>query len=384
MAEPSSAEVRMTVNNVELPKVYQRSQINRMLSSQEQKGIRPTGLVSDFDNSYFRPDGVADTKKLAAITAEYDIPTTIVTGNDLATITKKMDDNGLRKPEVLITAVGTEIYVLQKDGIGIETYIKDDEYQKKMEDAQFDRKGCVTGLQKTILAWRDDITQKAHALDFQKPEIEAAFQKGEAANVQDYKVSCYFMAENDQDRGFVELEIKKQFPHLEILVCEEIGHNSKIKAGDPKKYCVDILPIPKGLEHGGKAGAVDYLQKTIGLERAFNVGDSGNDIQMLHSTALGEGIIVGGAKPELRDTVTDAVNFTPIGETGFVKGPTGKKFFEASSTGTQAAGSIIEAAIRRLRVTLRFEREPRMRDYIREIIEKLQTPIAPLQQPINT
>lgn len=382
MAEPFSAEVRTSIKGVELPKVYQKSEINRMLGAQEQKGIRPTGLVSDFDNSYFRPDGVADTKKLAAITAEYDIPTTIVTGNDLATITKKMDDNGLRKPEVLITAVGTEIYVLQKDGIGREIYAKDDEYQKKMEEAQFDRKGCVVGLQKTILDWRDDITKKAHSLDFQKPEVEVAFQKGETVDVQDYKVSCYFMAENDQDRGFVELEIKKQFPHLEILICEEIGHNSKIKAGEPKKYCIDMLPIPKGLDHGGKAGAVDYLQKTIGLERAFNVGDSGNDIQMLHSTALGEGIIVGGAKPELRDTVADVANFTPIGNTGFVKGPTGKKFFEASSTGTQAAGSIIDAAIRRLRVTLRFETEPKMRDYIREIIGKLQAPTQPSLQAV--
>ncbi|MFZ2206954.1 MAG: HAD family hydrolase [Microgenomates group bacterium] len=382
MAEPFSAEVRTSIKGVELPKVYQKSEINRMLGAQEQKGIRPTGLVSDFDNSYFRSDGVADTKKLAAITAEYDIPTTIVTGNDLATITKKMDDNGLRKPEVLITAVGTEIYVLQKDGIGREIYAKDDEYQKKMEEAQFDRKGCVVGLQKTILDWRDDITKKAHSLDFQKPEVEVAFQKGETVDVQDYKVSCYFMAENDQDRGFVELEIKKQFPHLEILICEEIGHNSKIKAGEPKKYCIDMLPIPKGLDHGGKAGAVDYLQKTIGLERAFNVGDSGNDIQMLHSTALGEGIIVGGAKPELRDTVADVANFTPIGNTGFVKGPTGKKFFEASSTGTQAAGSIIDAAIRRLRVTLRFETEPKMRDYIREIIGKLQAPTQPSLQAV--
>ena len=60
---------------------------------------------------------------------------------------------------------------------------------------------------------------------------------------------------------------------------------------------LDILP-----QQGNKGAAVAFLQQKLGMggDRTVVCGDSGNDLSMFQQTHA-KGIIVGNAKPELRD-----------------------------------------------------------------------------------
>lgn len=64
---------------------------------------------------------------------------------------------------------------------------------------------------------------------------------------------------------------------------------------------LDILP-----QRGNKGAAVAFLQRQVGMsgDRTVVCGDSGNDIAMFEA-ATAKGIIVGNAKPELREWHTN-------------------------------------------------------------------------------
>ena len=339
---------------------YQNSQINKMKKIQQEKGIIFTTLISDFDNSYFRKDKPEETKKLEKITEKYSIPTIIVTGIGGQKLMEIIEKEGLRKPEIIVGAVGTEIFVLQQDG----TYLKDEKFDDQLKKVKFDR----LAIAKEALSL---IENSEYQLNFQHPDIEKDFIEGKIPPDQPYKLSFYFMGD-DNNRDKVEAIVRQKFPDLEVVVCEEVHHNSQIKPGEPKKYNIDLLPKLSETDYGGKAGAVNYLQKILEIKRGFRVGDSGNDERMLKDIAIGEGVIVGGATKELTDRIGKSA--TPIGETGFKRvggGREGRRYFNDES-GREGAGSIIEATIRRLQVTRRFEENPNLRRLIEDALYDLK------------
>ncbi len=353
--------------------VFHGSEIDRMLKEQTGKGWKTSALLSDFDNSYFNPISIADTQRIAEVAKEFNIPTIIVTGNDKEGLIRKMAENGIRMPEVIISAAGTEVWFLETDSNGVQIYAKDEEYDRKISGAGVNRLHTVETAKKLIQTWQEDPQLKSAQLAFQHPEVESAFAKGEPADIQPHKVSFYFFGDSSI-RAHVQEEMKRKFPHLEVLICEEIGHNATIATDDPKKYCIDLLPKPVGITHGGKAGATEYIQNELGIRRSLKVGDSGNDIGMLRDGGVGEGVIVGNAKPELSEQLlTDA---TPLRESGFVKvvdGEGNKHRYIQMNDGTESAGSIRGALVRRLKLTLQFEGNPEFRETLKKMIEALES-----------
>jgi hydroxymethylpyrimidine pyrophosphatase-like HAD family hydrolase len=356
-------------SSVEKPSVYDHSVIQRMKEVQLSKKWPFSALISDFDNSYFNTNSADKTRALAAIAERHNIPTIIVTGNDAQTLIKKIDENNLRRPEIIIGAVGTEIWVLNNDG----EYVKDEKFDQKLEDIDYDRKAQATHAQTIINEWHTKGSpMEAVNFDFQHPDKEKDFIDGNAPPEQKYKLSFYFYADDEEtdpnspnQRDLVEAQIRASLPGVQISTCEEIGYNSTRTTG-PKKFCVDALPIMP------KAGAVNEVVQQLGIERALKVGDSGNDIVFQKEVPVGENVIVHKAKPEL---ARQARNTTPIGDTPFGRvGPrtSRERYYVARNTNTEAGGSIIEAAIARFEVSKRFVTDEKARQEIEEIIAELK------------
>lgn len=341
-----------------------------MLDAQSARGWERTALRSDHDNSFFKQEARGDTMKLADVAKKHDIPIIIVTGNDAQLLMQRNKDQGLPLPQVIIGSVGTEIWVLTREGKTAPTYIRDPEFDHRLQQHHFDRKAIVTQAQNTITTWNDDKTMQQWQLDFQHPDTEKAFLSGTpTADTQPYKVSFYAFA-LDSDREKLERQFRTQFPDLHMALCEEIGYNKTITDGQPKKFCIDLLPVEP------KAEAIDYVTEQLDIAHGLNVGDSGNDIPLITKTdrSRGDAVLVGGSKPELIEQIIqkgDARKMLGTILEGWYKLPDGRKVFSRQDQSHVAAGSIIEAVKSRLTITQRFVTNPQVKEEINHILEEL-------------
>lgn len=360
--------------HIEIPQFWTNSSVGIMLEAQRKRGWTPTALITDFDKSYFSISTRVQTERLAQITHKHDIPTVIVTGRPIDSLQQTICEQHIPPPEIIVSAVGTEIWVKEKSDIpGKTVYIRDGNFDQLLRSKQFDRKQIVTTAQDMITQWNNNAERQQRHLVFQNPAVEQAFLKGNLTTVEPYKVSFNAFA-NDASRDQLAQEIASFFPNAHIAVSEDVIYNDlhpdEIKNGADKKYCIDLLPIIP------KAEAINYITDTLGIKRGFNIGDSGNDLPLILQTKIGEKVVVGGARDELRHLVLGQVREIP--GTGFSHilmpegKPTGIKIFDGTKSGTKTAGSIIEAAIARLRVTLRFEKNPQFKEDIQQIIEELK------------
>jgi HAD superfamily hydrolase (TIGR01484 family) len=359
--------------HTELPHFWKQSVMGTMVDNQKKRGWEPTAIRSDHDNSFFRPDHLGDTIKLETVAAKHDIPIIVVTGNDAQSLIARNKEQNLLPPQVVIGAVGTEIWVLKNGSDGTQTYELDKTYDKKLKDMHFDRKTIVTDGKNAIDEWKNDPTKQQWQLDFQHPDTEAAFLKeAKPQDIQPYKVSYYVFA-HGSERPILEQQLKTQFPNLHLSLCEEVVYNKTITPNQQKKFCVDVLPIEP------KADAIDYVTKLLDIKHGLTVGDSGNDIPLLMRTdpSRGESVLVGGSKPELiEQTLHNArellKNFSKGKITeGWYRLPDGRKVFSRQDQDHVAAGSIIEAVKSRLTMTKRFVTDNNIRQEISTILEEL-------------
>lgn len=275
--------------------VFHGSEFIAMRERQESIGMPFSVIHTDIDNSFFRKDRSEESRKLAVMVYEANIPLHAVTGNSFEDVLKRIESGELPYFQVISGKVGTERYVLHIDAEGKQTYVRDEDYERELAAKNFDRRSLVESsnelMRKTDKTWR---------LDFQKPEEEAQILKGEKVTDQPYKLSFYFFASSLQQMDQVLETMRQQYPNQRVVVCEEIGYNSKLQPGDPrKKYCLDLLPITK-------AEAVNNLAELTGSKVNIVVGDSGNDNDML----LGAGnvsILVGGATPDAKNAIENAI-----------------------------------------------------------------------------
>jgi hydroxymethylpyrimidine pyrophosphatase-like HAD family hydrolase len=357
--------------------LWSLSRAAAMLSRQVARGWTPTAFVSDYNNSWFRPDGLAETRTLAGFAAGHDIPTIIVTGNGFDQLTADMDAHGLPRPEVVIGAVGTEIHVLTPRPDGTLAYVKDGDFDAIVASRPFDRHGLAVTADAIMHPAEGDVPWE---LTFQVPDIERAFLDGAGhPGHQPYKLSFYAMA-TDDSRTDLERYVRDRFPGTGVAVCEEIGYNSRlsledIKSGRKKRYCIDLLPITP------KAAADNYVADRLGIRRAASIGDSGNDATLYTATDVGYGIIVGGHTPELPGQVIDrfphrlgrhglTLVYEPDGAGGFRR----RKVFYAPDTATRAAGTVLEAVRTWLTLVTPMEPSPAVRRDMEAMLAELSGP----------
>jgi sucrose-6-phosphatase len=212
-------------------------------------------FVTDLDNTLVGDDNAlkALNQRLSQHRQEYGTKIVYATGRSRQIYHDLKTEKRLLNPDALIAAVGTEIY----DDDGQDT--PDPAWSETLSRG-WDRDLIVA----TAAHYSDLVTQ---------PDSEQ----------RPFKVS-YFLTEE----AAVEV-----LPRLKSLFAER-GLDVKLIYSGSRD--LDILP-----RHADKGLAVKFLQQKWGIDGTKTVvcGDSGNDIA-LFSVGEARGIIVGNARPELR------------------------------------------------------------------------------------
>ncbi|MGH7157991.1 MAG: HAD family hydrolase [Candidatus Saccharimonadales bacterium] len=260
------------------------------LCVQDAAGRKRSALITDIDNTLYRAghDGAVQAAwDLRANATGTPYPIVAVTGADYDQLVRgRLESKELPLLDVLVTSVGTEIRYLMPDG----TYEKDTEYGNLLKKTGYNRLIIISRLQTLLPQLR---AAEGAEIDFQDAAAETAYAKKPDPTFLPYKVGLHFFSKDDGKK--MQERFRRELPHLKIVVCEEIHHNSSLKPGEKrKKYCLDIMPATK-------ADAANYLIKKLGLKQGVVAGDSGNDIDMLLETPHSfVAVAVGGHKAELQ------------------------------------------------------------------------------------
>lgn len=212
-------------------------------------------FVTDLDNTLVGDDNALKTlnQQLSHVRQKYGTKIVYATGRSLFLYRQLTTEYSLLPPDALIASVGTEIY------------LNPDEDIFNSEWAEIIAPG-----------WnRNQIITTA--ANFSELLLQPTSEQGL------FKVS-YYLTEAEAEGILHQLE----------LVLHEGGLDVKLIYSGGKD--LDIIP-----QKADKGLAVQFLQQKWGFDRTKTVvcGDSGNDISLF---SLGEsrGIIVGNARPELR------------------------------------------------------------------------------------
>jgi hypothetical protein len=216
-------------------------------------------FITDLDHTLVGDDLALQTlnQKLARHRQEYGTKIVYATGRSLTLYQQLANAKPLLPPDVLITSVGTEIYFNPTQ----ETC--DPQWAEVLSQG-----------------WnRDEICAIAtHFADLVlQPETEQNF----------FKVSYYI----------TEKAAQEVLPRLELMLCDRGLQAKLVYSGG---HDLDILP-----SKGDKGLAVQFLRQNLAISAQKSVvcGDSGNDIALFNGEE--RGIIVGNAKPELRQWYQD-------------------------------------------------------------------------------
>lgn len=212
-------------------------------------------FVTDLDNTLVGDDNALKklNQQLSQHRQEYGTKIVYATGRSRQIYQELKLEKQLLNPDALIASVGTEIY----DDDGQDT--PDPAWSEKLSQG-WDRDLAVA----TVTHYADLVPQ---------PDTEQ----------RPFKVS-YFLTEDAAAEVLPRLELQFLESGLDVKLIYSGGHD------------LDILP-----RNADKGLAVQFLQQKWGIENTQTVvcGDSGNDIA-LFSVGEARGIIVGNARPELR------------------------------------------------------------------------------------
>lgn len=218
------------------------------------------------------------------------------TGRSVGAVVGLLEQKGgkLAMPDVLITAVGTKVWLL-------------DEVRSN-----------ATGTK-----WRED-EMWAHRLD-EGWDLEKARSVGESA-VGNFRDRCYWLDKGTEHPHRVAFSVETNVMGDVIAYLrqgfEAAGVQVRvITSGNGEWRYVDCVSI-----RAGKLEAMEYVRTLYGIPRSRCVaaGDSGNDILMLEGE--NRALIVGNAQPELQDWLlqqpqTDRIVYTNApGAAGILEG----------------------------------------------------------------
>ena len=277
---------------------------------QLQKDTRPLCSFSDIDGTYvFNSTDPLDQAKYRQATGELtnllaaeNIGNIAVTGRDLRMVTEGQSPKTENLPQfdVIVAAVGTEIYVRQTDG----TYRLDEAFKKYIEEAMGFNRQEVYAVCKAYLG---KVTASAPrlGLEFQPRDRENLLEEGvdsyeekpystdTARTPQPYKISYYFNG-SEQERTAMQSGTENYLfdnghPGLHVVISKD-----KQLPDGRDRYNMDIVPITKD-------GAINYLSTEYGSLGVVS-GDSGNDIRMIQYGA-DVAAIPGNVNDELRQVI---------------------------------------------------------------------------------
>jgi sucrose-phosphate synthase len=208
-------------------------------------------LICDIDNTLTGDRDALD--RFRAWLAEHrdEVAFGIATGRVLKNTLRALEQWRIPRPDVLITAVGSEVYY------GRQQFIEDAGWRRLI-----DRRWDPTQLRRLL---KDISGLRLQPKADQRP----------------HKLS-YFI---DPDKAPPIRELRRRISRADLQANVIYSHQAYL----------DLLPAG-----ASKGGALKYLSHRWGvpLDRTLVAGDSGNDTEMLETGALG--VVVGNHSPELR------------------------------------------------------------------------------------
>lgn len=323
---------------------YGQSTMLAKRAAQSDRGEEYGALFSDIDNTFYRKDRAETSLELSKKADSLNYPCVAVTGNNFDAIKHRIESGELPDFDAIVGAVGNEIMLKQisKDEQGKPAYAKDEEFERLLILGGFDREQIAHKAASMLDRIRDMAPESEFDYQPATKDAEIKYLAGEKAEVQPFKVSFHFLAPSDQEIDNLMKEVSATFPDQKIVMCEEIGYNSKVGEGEPLKYCVDIVAATK-------ADAVNYLTKILEVKRGLVAGDSGNDLNMfLENDIKMEGVVVGGHKPEVTREL-DKITVSKSGSGTFRKvvgedGVTRRMYVEPDQNKNLGPDSILRAA----------------------------------------
>jgi sucrose-6F-phosphate phosphohydrolase len=219
-------------------------------------------FVTDLDHTLVGDDTALNTlnERLNTHRQEYGTKIVYATGRSLYLYRQLAEEKSLLPPDALITSVGTEIYF-------------------NPTQAQFDSH------------WADILSEGWH----RKEIVDVASNYEQLTPQPDseqnpFKIS-YFLDEASAEQVLGKLESELSNRGFQIKLVYSGGQD------------LDILP-----QKGDKGLAVQFLRQKwdVQAEKTVVCGDSGNDIALFKGEE--KGIIVGNARPELRQWYEDNQN----------------------------------------------------------------------------
>lgn len=324
---------------------YRGSQLSKEINIQRDGHKEVSALFTDIDDTFFKAGREKSMKELTDNLRENNIPLIAVTGNDYKRILDRIKSGELPCFDVIVGSVGTEIFFLHKNEDDTFEYKRDKYFDEMLGSCNFDRREIVGKSIELIETLSGEMPECE--FNFQNLQTEESFLLNQSTDYQPYKVSFYFFADEESLDKVVEI-VSDKFSDKSIIICEEIGYNSKLSPEDKKrKYCLDILPLTKG-------DAVNYLSKMTGIDQGVVSGDSGNDVRMLLDSSNLNAVLVGGYKQEALKNIKKEIEESPHsnwrhGKRSFQKivrsdGTVKNIYIEPEPNKRQASESILRAA----------------------------------------
>jgi len=259
------------LSQVELSGIYKDSSISRKIEKRKTDGLQQVVLFSDIDNTFYDRNNPDASSHLSNMLEKMSWGVVYVTGRDQEMVESQ---NDLPKADIVVGAVGTEIYILNTEG----KYVRDEEFREILLGS-WDRD--------TIYQEAKDIVNRHSDISFQ-PRDNPDLIGQEGHEPQEFKISLHIFGEIEKAQEVAKLF--DQIKGIKVIFSTDI-HN-------PNKFNLDLLP-----ETGGKELAVQYLSNKLGI-KGFVAGDSGNDLGMLLDSGH-PAILVGGAQEETRAAVVN-------------------------------------------------------------------------------
>lgn len=209
-------------------------------------------LIADWDNTLFGDDNSLTKLKELLSNTNIQFGLGIASGRNIHSIIEMINKTNFLIPEILISSVGSEIYVKTTGEL---LYTELIEWKQHLADG-WRRNKIVNSLK-----------------DVDNLELQ------EESEQMDFKISYNINEKTDIEK------IKQKLNE----------HNQRVKLIISKNKDMDILP-----ERSGKGKAIEFLIEkfSIPIDQLIVAGDSGNDEDML--TIGANAIVVGNHSEELR------------------------------------------------------------------------------------